>query len=398
MTTMQLSLTQSVTVTMLNSTLLTRLRLPLFVFPYMATKFFECVARGNDSVDRAFPQLDDTRVQFMYIKFPVGSGTFQRNKFVYVHFVGPKCSIVKRGKWNSKLGDILGLLQAPSGVEVDNKEVLTFSYLVTQLKKVFVADDGSFSVQKVQEEYHRRIAEQAAKLQPVNAEEPSTPQSPIRQRKLAVSLGLNTESVLKALREDMGPFNWATFEPNPQKLTLVEGGSGGIFELVDQLPDDKVVFGLLRLAFGTGRFRRTKHVFFQWSGDGVGAVVKGKANMLFAGMSSALAPHQAELRLVGRGDLAPQAILDRVKSIFTVDNIELPTADGKLKKATFSAEEYIQSLLEEQNKVSHFYNEPEGSAASPVPADPSRFDVLETIQKIQKDDGGLSWAIFQVKD
>jgi hypothetical protein len=366
------------------------------------TAKFECVARGTESVDKAFPLLDETRVQFMYIKFPVGSGTFKRSKFVYVHFVGPKCGIVKRGKWNAEVGNMLALFNAPSGLEVDDKNVLSFAYLVSQLKKVFVADDGSFSLQKIQEEYNRRIAEEAAKHSGGSAGGAAgvasdEPLSPVRQRKLAVELGLNTESVLKALREDLGPFNWATFEPNPTKLTLAEGGSGGIFELADQLPDDKVVFGLLRLAFGTGRFRRTKRVFFQWSGDNVGAVAKGKANMLFAGMSQALAPHNAEIRLVGKGDLSPQAILDRIKSIFTVDNIELPSADGKLKKATFSAEEYIQSLLEEQNKVRDFYQEPDVAATPAGPTAPSTFDVAETIAGIQKDEGGYSWGIFQVK-
>eukprot|EP00455_Lapot_gusevi_P029164 TRINITY_DN31237_c0_g1_i1.p1 TRINITY_DN31237_c0_g1~~TRINITY_DN31237_c0_g1_i1.p1 ORF type:complete len:121 (+),score=13.53 TRINITY_DN31237_c0_g1_i1:39-401(+) len=120
--------------------------------------------------------------------------------------------------------------------------------------------------------------------------------------------------------------------------------------------------------------------------------------MLFAGMSQALAPHNAEIRLVGKGDLAPQAILDRIKSIFTVDNIELPSADGKLKKATFSAEEYIQSLLEEQNKVRDFYQEPETApTASTGPTALLTFDVAETIAGIQKEEGGYSWGIFQVK-
>lgn len=361
----------------------------------MAEKF-ECVARGSDNVNKAFAQLDESRVQFMLVKFPIGSGTFQRTKYVYVHFVGPKCGIVKRGKWNAELPNILSLFQAASGVEVNSKEQLSFEYLVTELKKIFVADDGTFSLQKIQEEYNRRIAEQAAKAEGA-AED--THGSPVRKRKLAVELGLKTESVLKAIREDCGPFNWATFEANPTKLTLMEGGSGGLFELAEQLPENKVCFGLLRLAFGTGRFRRTKFIFFQWSGDQVGAVAKGKANMYFADMSSALAPHSTELRLVGRSDVEPQVILDRVKSIFTVDNIQLPTTDGKLVKPTFSAEEYIQALLEEQNRTKEFYQETEDTAASGgAEAKKEQFPVQETINQIHNEKGGFSWAIFQPKN
>ena len=32
------------------------------------------------------------------------------------------------------------------------------------------------------------------------------------------------------------------------------------------LVDVQVTFGLLRLGFGTGRFRRTKYIFVHWSG------------------------------------------------------------------------------------------------------------------------------------
>lgn len=366
----------------------------------MASKF-ECVARGSDAVDNAFPKLDDTRVQFMYIKFPVGSGTFKRNKFLYVHFVGPKCGIVKRGKWNAELGNILSLFGSPTGIEVDNREVLNFGYLVSQMKKVFVADDGSFSIDKLQEEYNRRIAEEAAKsavASNLSSNSANEPTSPIRKRKLAVELGLTCDSVLKAIREDMGPINWAVFQPDPKKLTFIEGGSGGVFEMFEHLPDDKVVFGLLRMAFGTGRFRRTKHIFFQFIGDSVGPVAKGKANVLNSDMAALLTPHQADIRLMGKSDLTPEGIIEKVKSVFTVDNIESPAGEGKAtKKAALTAEEYIQSLLEEQQRASKFYNEPEVidhvSAVTTV-----GFDVAETIREIQKEEGGFAWGIFQVKN
>jgi hypothetical protein len=327
----------------------------------------------------------------MYIKFPVGSGTFKRTKYVYVHFVGPKCGIVKRGKWNAELGNVLRLFNAPSGVEVDTKDVLSFDYLVSQLKKVFVSDDGSFSVQQVKDEYNRRLAEEHHRH--LDTEE--RPLSPIRQRKLAVELGLTAESVLKAIREDIGPFNWATFEPNTKAAVLIEGGSNGIFELAEHLPEDKICFGLLRLSFGTGRFRRVKRVFFQWSGDNVGAVAKGKANMLFGDMAKLLAPHNAELRLVGRNDLQPDAIINKVRSIFVIDNIEVPVGDGKVRKAALTTEEYIHSLLEEQEKVREFYNEPADAGSSP--SGPQTLNVEETIQLIQKPEGGLVWGIFQFK-
>ena len=358
----------------------------------------ECVARGSDKIENGFSQLDESKVQFMLIKFPIGSGTFKRNKFVYVHFVGPQCGVVKRGKWNAELGNVLKLFQSSAGIEVTNKESLSFDFLVNQLKKVFVADDGSFSLQKIQDEFNRRIAEEAAKLTggSTGSEEPA---SPVRNRKLAVALGLNRDSVLKAIREDLGPLNWAIFEHDAKEPLprLVEGGSNGIFELVEHLPEEKVLFGIFRVAFGTGRFRRTKHVMFQWTGDKVGPVARGKTNALFPQMESALAPCNISVRFVGHSDLEPEAILSKIKSAFVVDTIEIATDGGKLKKPSFSKEEYIQSLLEEQERTREFYNEPSTDTAAVASAGPKTFPVTETISQIQQNEGGLVWAIFQCK-
>lgn len=357
-----------------------------------------CTARGSEDVSKIVDKLDDTLVQFLLIKFPVGSGTFKRNKFIYVHFVGPKASIVKRGKWNAELPTALKLFGATSaGLEIGAREQMSFESLVTKLQKVFVADDGSFSVSKIQEEYNRRLKEEEAMMvkQVTSTILLQSPGSPKRNRKLAVALGFNAENTLRAIREDLGPINWCTFMLPAKAPELVEGGSNGIFELIENLPDDKVLFGVMRLAFGTGRFRRSKQVFFQWTGDAVGAIQKGKANAAYDEMLRALGPVNMDIKLSGEADLKVSAILEKVQKVFVVDNINLP-AEEKKKKLT--EEEYLQALAEEQKATSSFYNEPEIVVAevSGPPPPPADFDVTETIDLIHRDAGGLTWGLFQV--
>jgi hypothetical protein len=52
-------------------------------------------------------------------------------------------------------------------------------------------------------------------------------------------------------------------------LRLVNAGSKGINQMASIVKDTEVYFGIIRVAFGTGRFRRTKWVFVSWSGDKV---------------------------------------------------------------------------------------------------------------------------------
>jgi len=92
---------------------------------------------------------------------------------------------------------------------------------------------------------------------------------------------------------ERGPYNWVLLEP--PKLTLHNAGYGGLEEMKEWLPTDKVLFGALRLSFGgpQGRMNRngndftvgrtistglTKHVLIHWVGPKVSAVRRGLAN------------------------------------------------------------------------------------------------------------------------
>ena len=342
----------------------------------------------------------------MLVKFPVGSGTFKRNKFVYVHHIGPHCPAVKRGRWNAELDNVLRRFQVSAGIaHSDGKSGLSFDLLVNKLQKVFVADNGSFDLAALRDEYNKRLEEEKAKMEKdaddaaAAAEDdggmaPGSPGSPLRVRKLATDLGASLPMVLKALTEDMGPFNWVTVHP-PKKQgdqpELVQAGSNGLFELVDTLEADKVLFGVIRMGFGTGRFRRTKRIAFQWNGDSVGAVAKGKANAMRESIS--LMPTNAAVTLNGSEDASVEAFLRKVEKLFVIDNIDMESKKEAAKPV--SAEEYVKALEEEQQANSAFYNEPE--VFESPPASPTRvrnYDVDETIKLIRSDEGGLTWGVF----
>lgn len=61
-----------------------------------------CVARGIGGVDDLRAHLDDAHVYFGVLRFTFGRGTFARDKFVFVHWNGSGCSVVKRGRANAQ--------------------------------------------------------------------------------------------------------------------------------------------------------------------------------------------------------------------------------------------------------------------------------------------------------
>lgn len=70
-------------------------------------------------------------------------------------------------------------------------------------------------------------------------------------------------------------------------MTLLEGGGGSIPEMLAFLPSGGVAYALVRMGFGSGRFRRNHFLFVHWSGDACPAFAKVKANAKKAAVKAA---------------------------------------------------------------------------------------------------------------
>jgi len=60
------------------------------------------IARGIGGVDDMRAHLDRAKVLFGVLRFTFGRGTFARDKFVFVHFNGDACAVIKRGRANAQ--------------------------------------------------------------------------------------------------------------------------------------------------------------------------------------------------------------------------------------------------------------------------------------------------------
>ncbi|EPY31306.1 hypothetical protein STCU_03522 [Strigomonas culicis] len=343
-----------------------------------------CTARGFDEISSAMECLDETKVQLLFSKFPVGTGTFKRNKFIYVQYIGPKCGIVKRGK---AINDITAFtaknLHGVAGFSTTDKQNLTFEYLVEHMKDVFVTDNGTFSLDQIKEEYRTRLKEErkmmhregeaaaaaaakkkmaleAAKRQvrvPAPKPPPATPEK--KEEMNPKEWSELTQRVLANVREDDGPVNWAVFTSEDKQLRVRSYGRGGIFEMVKNLPEDMWLFGLFRISFNIGSERQRRIIFFQWIGSKLKAVRGSNRAGIYPSMAKALAPYSYEIYLVGQNDLHPQAIINKSKNAFSDVSSPSLVADGAARKTiNFTEEGYKVSLQSEQEELKDVQFEP----------------------------------------
>lgn len=404
-----------------------------------------CVWRGTDAIDNAIDRLDESKVQLLFSKFPVGSGTFKRNKFIYVQYIGPKCGIVKRGLGISEItGFTAKTMLGVPGFSTTDKSDLSFESLVRQLRTVFVTDNGTFSLEQIKEEYKTRLKEEQKMMHderngaagapnhrqrrntaPVVripkaplAAPPPPPPAPVEEKPVLSSAEQmeQTNRVLESLREDNGSINWAVFNSDPNKLSVRSYGRQGIFELVKNLPDNEWLFGLFRISFFTGENRQRRMIFFQWIGSQLKAVRSNGSAGIYPSMAKALSPYSYEIYLVGRQDLNPQAIINKSKNAFSDPHKKMANSkDFLMDSCIFTEENYKKSLDDEQKVAEAFNEKPKNIRRNQTPTPRDRmeqsisslaltdgqllptFDIDETIALVQADEGGLVWAIFEVR-
>jgi hypothetical protein len=241
------------------------------------SRAFVPIDRGAGGIAELMTALDNSKVWYALIKITVGTQTFARTKYVFLHFNGNDCSTVKRGQANATKEAAMGVTGAThADIVITEKSQCTVDYIFDRLQNVFISDDdigdSKFSIETLKEEYEVAIIDAQidecimrpdSKPRPCAMEMPHPP---------------TADKCLEGVRLPLGPFNWALFRPSTgDKLELHNAGGGSIKELNKYLDDDKVLYGLLRMGFGSGNFRRTKWIFLKWFGDKMPAVQRGQA-------------------------------------------------------------------------------------------------------------------------
>jgi len=185
---------------------------------------------------------------------------------------------------------------------------------------------------------------------------------------------------------------------DPQGLPLANGGSGSVEEMREFLSQnqDQVLSGLLRLGFGTGRLRRTKHALVHWVGERVAAVSRGRLLARRPDMERALGAGLAcsvSIEVTCLEDLTLEVIIERVRRASILDD-DVVGRDSP-QQNVFSVESFREALREEQSRkpAQEAAGSPERSATTWAAR-----DVEDVVALVHSPDGPLTWALFGPRD
>ena len=94
-------------------------------------------------------------------------------------------------------------------------------------------------------------------------------------------------------------------------LYMQSGGEGGVTELVSQLQDDQIQYGLIRISYKEDGHALTRDVFVQWNGPKVSAIQKGIRKGHCGEVKNALCPTAIEILASTKTNFTLETLLAR---------------------------------------------------------------------------------------
>lgn len=336
---------------------------------------------GSGGVEELQQKLEDRMVSWALLRFQVGGGAFVRTKMVAVHFNGANAPVMLRGWLNARGPEVVSLLgEVHATVEITSRKDLTLEFLCERLLRIFATDNMDYSLQALRNDYSQMVkrTEEAAlrKLEseaaaavvqaipavsPPKIEVVAEPDVQMPEEQVKQDFECSSSDALTALRApeaiscvsaDNGALNWLLLEPD--RLEVHKTGRGGLEEMKEHFVEDLVLFGLLRLTFGSGTSATgrsgpciTKHVFVHWVGPRVSIVRRGKWNAC-SGKAAALIGKSCAVTFRKQAhslkDILLEDVISELRRFAVVDGV---AATGGVASNRISVEEYRNALVEE---------------------------------------------------
>ena len=228
----------------------------------------------------------------------------------------------------------------------ETREACDADRIVESLARV-VVDDGALGAEgETPSDFEARVttmkADVAAQLDEAKKmyeERARTGGAPRRLTLREMDRKMSFRDVANAVRADAGAFNWYLVRGDANGASEVfNAGGGSLDEMKKSLASDEVFFGLLRMGFGRGAFRRVKHIFIHWSGADVNPLKRGQHNANEEAIRKLVGPVNLSHFATEMDEMNLNDLLDKVKTKVVLDGEAIDDVED-----LFSLESYMVS-------------------------------------------------------
>jgi len=205
---------------------------------------------------------------------------------------------------------------------------------------------------------------------------------------------VNLEEIKEAIqdvRNDRTSTNWVllTYQgENTNDVVLLGKGDGGIHELISQLREEIVGYGLVRLVEKFDDSDTVKFVFIHWVGEKIHRMLRARKGTHIGAIKEILAPYHTDVEAEKHSEISEEIIVKAVRKASG-------TAVHVLEKGASSSSSSAGVYKSKGSSGSSSPAAPKGPSSVPKQTDNVTFDsaIKSAIQDVRSDATETNWVL-----
>jgi hypothetical protein len=275
------------------------------------------LGKGEGGVNELIDQLQDDIVGYGLVRLVERRDDSDTIKFVYVRWTGEGIHRMLRARLGTHSGAIKEIVSPYHvGVEATTKDEISEDIIWSHVRKAsgtatYVIDKpGSSSA-----------SSNYAPKSPQSGSKPGgSPSFAGGVNKQSGGVNFTDEKALRAaiadVRNDGTGTNWvlASYDaPNSNNVVLLGSGEGGSAELLDNLKDDIVAYGLVRQSEKFDDSVRTMFAFINWTGENIHRMLRAKLSTHSGAIKEIFHPYHVSINAEKDSEISVDIITTTIR-------------------------------------------------------------------------------------
>jgi len=273
------------------------------------------IGAGEGGVNELIPHLNDRQASYGLLRITERFDNSDTVKFVFIRWTGENIHRMLRARKGTHEAAVKEIF-APYHVTVDaeNLKEISEDIITTTVSK---ASGTAVHVREAVSHGHSSspVAKSPGYV-PGGASLPKVSAPPKATDNVKFHQEDGIRGAIQDLRSDATPTNWVllTYDgPNSNTITLLGSGSGGSAELIANLQDDMVGYGLVRQEEKYDDSVRVMFAYINWVGEGIHRMLKARLGTHSGAVKGLLAPYHADIDATKKDEVTPEIITTTIQ-------------------------------------------------------------------------------------
>ncbi|GAM25883.1 hypothetical protein SAMD00019534_090580 [Acytostelium subglobosum LB1] len=275
----------------------------LLSFETPKSKKVKLLASGSGGVEALLNQLSDDLVGFGLVRKIDVIDNSETVKYAFIQWIGDKVGLLQKAFVSIATSSIKTLF-TPYHVDfqISHKSELSDAIVHTKIQET----SGSGS-RVLDETGARRTAASSSTSVRTAGAAPA-----VSKDAIALADESSSRAALRSFRSDDSGINWILFGYEGSSIVLLGSGSGGPSELIANLNDDMVAYGLTRSVEKIDNSNTVKFAKITWIGEGINRMLRARLGTHSGFIKELLSPYHVDIQATTRSEISEEIIIDTI--------------------------------------------------------------------------------------